>query len=147
MERKCKILYVEDEYGMNDEVGQRLVDEGFNVDVASDVLEAYTMLIEDNNASNYDIVILDLFMDSKRFGEDYPQWKHLGGFCILKKIEDSEIQIKIIVYTHIDDHDINKKLKNKKIKRFLKGVSSQKHDNIAAVIKEVKNVCLKRIKC
>lgn len=123
---------------MNDEFATRLADEGFNVDVASDVIEAYVMLIEDNNDYNYDIVILDLFMDSKFLGEAYPKWSHLGGYCLLRKIVEAKIKIQKIIYTHIDDPELKAAAKKEGILFFNKGRSSARHDTISELINKIK---------
>ncbi|MEW6101049.1 MAG: response regulator [Candidatus Omnitrophota bacterium] len=76
-----RILIVDDDQEIAEELGQILIEEGYNITYASDGLKAREFL----GKNSYDLVLLDIKMPG------------LNGFEVLKEIRGKDIHTKVII--------------------------------------------------
>ena len=89
------ILVVEDEENLRNFYSQLLVEEGYNVDSASDGFSAYEKIIK----GNYNLVLLDLMLPK------------MDGLSIIRKLNDNKKNVKnslpkILVMTNLGQDKI-----------------------------------------
>jgi DNA-binding response OmpR family regulator len=78
---KKKLLIIDDDIEMCEEISDILRDEGYDVNMAHDGLEGKNMLFE--NA--YDLVLLDIKIPG------------MNGFEVLKAVRENKINVKVII--------------------------------------------------
>ncbi|MCP4351725.1 MAG: response regulator [Desulfobacterales bacterium] len=135
-----KILFVEDEPEQHSSLIEKLVDMGYIVDTAPNTLDAYSVLVYDQNRLNYDLVLLDLMMPSGFLGKEYPDSDEFGGICMLKEIKKNNIEVDILVYTHIKDSTIEKLIEDQRIKVVYKSPATAMSDGLDEIVTEVKKI-------
>ncbi|QTA78462.1 Two component system response regulator [Desulfonema limicola] len=135
-----KILFIEDEPELHEELRERLNALGYKVDLAPNTLDAYSVLIYDKNQANYNLAILDLMMDAGFLGKEYPKWQGYGGLCMLEEIHNNNVDIKIIVYTHDESDETNNLVTERGIKLIYKKASTAKVDAVDEIINEINNM-------
>lgn len=136
---QIKILYLEDELGMKHGLVNSLKKEGYLVDIAPNVVDAYALLIENGNSKGYDLVIIDIYMDAKFLGKKHKIYHDRGGLCILLELEEHNIDIKKIVFSAWEDEDVQRIASEKNITYILKSEIST-DDGRFQVIDEVKKM-------
>lgn len=91
MDKKRKIIIIEDEINFAKMVKLRLESEGYDVQIAGDAYQGTKMVIQDT----YDLIILDLMMPAG------------GGFSLLERISKlpmkATIPVIILTGSQIDD--------------------------------------------
>lgn len=78
-----RILIIDDDKEMCEELREILKDEGYNVSAALDGLEVKSLI----EKFNYDILLLDLKLPG------------ISGFDILKNIKEKDMKLKVIIIT------------------------------------------------
>ena len=117
METKKKILIVEDEPFLLKTVANRLIEDGFIIDSATDGNEA----LERIKAGDYSLMLLDILMPGK------------DGISVLKYIKENNLSVPTIVFTNLSKGDIEKDLREFNIKGyFLK--ASHSIDEVAKMV-------------
>ncbi|MCI4626746.1 MAG: response regulator [Candidatus Magnetoovum sp. WYHC-5] len=134
-----KILYLEDELGMKHGLINSLKKEGYIVDIAPNVVDAYALLIENQNAKGYDLIIIDIYMDAKFLGKKHKLYEDRGGLCILLELEEHNININKIVFSAWEDEDVKRITNEKHIKYILKSEITN-DDGRFQVIEEIKKI-------
>ena len=85
MAKTYKILVAEDDPFLVKIIGNRLKEEGFNVDTVNDGNEALSKI----NADGYSVVLLDLIMPNK------------DGFEVLAELKKKENKTPVIVFSNL----------------------------------------------
>ncbi|HAV43151.1 TPA: hypothetical protein DCX15_03965 [bacterium] len=104
MNMKKKILIVEDEYSTIEDIGERLKNDGYEVDVACDVKEAMEHLKE----SEYAVVLLDIMLPTREVIERDPEQ---AGVEILKNLKKDSPKTRVVVLTAVMNHRTHKEIK------------------------------------
>lgn len=98
-----KILFAEDDPDEHTILRQRIQDMGYHIDLAPNILDAFSILVYDKNRLNYHLALVDLMMDAGFLGNQYPQWRRFGGLCLCEEIFNNEIDVRVLVYSHVVD--------------------------------------------
>ena len=93
-DKKIKILIAEDDPFLSKIMGNRLREEGFEVDIAADGAEALSKIISDG----YTLVMLDLVMPVKT------------GFEVLQGLREKEDKTPVLVFTNLAQEEDRKEV-------------------------------------
>jgi len=124
-----KILLIDDDEEICEEISEALQDEGYDVHVSNDGLEGYALIKE----GDYDLILLDVRLPG------------MNGLDILKRVRQSEKKVNIIVITgmpmaHRDVQEQDDKLDYAlETLKLADGILS-KPFNMTAMIAAIKNV-------
>jgi len=135
-----KILIIEDDTELVARLEKKLINAGYHVDIAPDTLEAYSVLIHDENEAGYHLAIVDLMMDAGFLGREHHEWTEHGGMCILNEIEKEQLDIKLLVYTRDERPEVDKLINDKGIKLFIKNPVTLEVDPLDEIVAEIKEM-------
>ena len=135
-----KILIIEDDPELVARLNEKLINAGYHVDIAPSTLDAYSVLIHDENEANYDLAIVDLMMEAGFLGKEHLEWAGHGGMCILKEIEKEKVDIKLIVYTRDERPEVDKLITDKGIKLFIKKPVTSVTDPLDEIMGEIEQI-------
>jgi DNA-binding response OmpR family regulator len=103
MEALKNILMVEDDANLSKVMSKRLIDQGYNVFLAADIIEASKFVREEK----IDLILLDLFLPAG------------GGISFIEQMMSLAIDIPIIVCTGTKDEDYKNKVLDANIQGFM----------------------------
>lgn len=98
-----KILFAEDDPDEHRILRQRIEDLGYHLDLAPDILDAFSILVYGKNRLNYKLALVDLMMDAGFLGNQYPHWRQYGGLCLCEELFKNEIDVSVLVYSYVID--------------------------------------------
>lgn len=100
-----KILFAEDDPHEHETLRSRLEELGYEITLAPNILDAFSILVYDKNRLKYDLVLVDLMMDAGFLGNQHPYWRRYGGLCLCEEIFENSVNIKLLVYSHVIDEN------------------------------------------
>ena len=96
-----KILFAEDDPDEHKILRQRIEDMGYQLYLAPNILDAFSILVYDKNRLDFQLALVDLMMDAGFLGNQYPHWRRFGGLCLCEELFKNKIDVRVLVYSYV----------------------------------------------